>query len=231
MGEVATPMAEPQVKHPAKFSADVLEVIDRFIPDESMVLDPFAGVGLIHKFNGQRGIATFGVELEPEWAACHERTRVGNALELPSSWTETYDVIATSPVYGNRLSDHHDAKDESRRVMYRHYLGRPLHPANSGQLQWGEKYREFHRRAWAEVRRVLKPRGLFVLNISNHIRNHKEQGVMAWHLAECMRQGFLLKDMETVGTPRMRFGENSGARTAHEYVLVLEKKISRRAGK
>lgn len=116
-------------------------------------------------------------------------------------------------------------------MTYRHVLGRPLHPDNSGQLQWGEKYCAFHRKAWGEVARVLKPGGLFLLNISNHIRDKKEQAVMPWHLKACLEGGFKLLDMETVETPRMRFGENHGARVAHEYVLVFERRSGSRRGK
>lgn len=224
MAEVATPIAEAVKAHPAKFSDAVLAVLVRFIPDGAAVLDPFAGVGRVHELGGDRGICTFGVEIEPEWAANHPFTMVGNALDLPSAWTAKFDVVCTSPTFGNRMADAHEAKDTSRRHTYRHVLGRKLHPANSGQLPWSEKYREFHRLAWTEVRRVLKADGLFLLNISNHIRKGIEQPVMAWHLKTCLEMGFSLVALEPVKTPRMRHGENHEARMAHEYVLVLRRR-------
>jgi hypothetical protein len=49
-------------------------------------------------------------------------------------------------------------------------LGRPLTPGNSGALQWGEEYRALHVAVWTECRRVLKPGGIFVLNVKDHIR-------------------------------------------------------------
>jgi hypothetical protein len=82
--------------------------------------------------------------------------------------------------YGNRMADHHIAHDGSPRHTYRHVLGQPLTPGNSGALQWGdgiagrsgagEEYRALHVAVWTEARRVLKPRGIFVLNVKDHIR-------------------------------------------------------------
>src|SRR5437868_9381022 len=104
-----------------------------------LVLDPFAGVGGIHTL-AALGIAhTVGVELEPECALQHPRNIVGSALALPFP-DDTFDAIVTSPCYGNRMADHHDAKDASRRNTYTHALGRPLAFANAGSLQWGDSY-------------------------------------------------------------------------------------------
>ena len=115
------------------------------------------------------GFRSVGVELEPEWVAMHSRTIVGDALDLPFH-DDTFDVVATSPCYGNRLADHHNAQDGGRRHSYTHDLGRILHSHNAGTLHWGDAYRIFHVAAWAEAVRVLVPSGLFVLNISDHLR-------------------------------------------------------------
>ena len=50
----------------------------------------------------------------------------------------TFDMVVTSPTYGNRMADHHNAKDGRRRITYTHNLGRTLTPGNSGAMQWGE---------------------------------------------------------------------------------------------
>lgn len=55
-----------------------------------------------------------------------------------------FDAICVSPVYGNRVSDSHNAKDGSKRVTYTHMLGRKLTDGNTGCLQWGEKYKQAH---------------------------------------------------------------------------------------
>jgi len=167
-------------------------------------------------------IRTVGVELEPEWAAQHPRTLVGDARALPFA-DATLDTVVTSPTYGNRMADHHNAKDGSRRITYRRTLGRPLTPGNSGAMQWGEDYRQLHRRAWEEVRRVLVPEGLFLLNVSNHIRQGEEVPVVQWHVEMLAGMGFALVSDRRVPTARIRFGENHARRVGFEHVMCLRK--------
>lgn len=210
------------MNHPAKFSDAVLGEMAKRIPNGSAVLDPFAGVGTIHRlWDDDKDIRTFGVEIEPEWAEAHPKTQVGDAtmLEFQSAM---FDVVATSPTYGNRMADHHDAKDGSKRVTYKHALGRDLSTSNTGQMQWGIDYRMMHEAAWKEVHRVLMPGGLFLLNISNHIREGKEVLVSEWHLSACFGIGFKLIEAVPIPTKRMRYGQNHGARVDHEWLFVLK---------
>jgi len=183
------------------------------------VLDPFAGTGRIHELGPAWD--TVGVEIEPEWAHLHPRTIVGNALALEFA-DATFDAICTSPTYGNRLADHHEARDGSVRRTYRHDLGRALHPENSGRMQWGESYRDFHERAWAEAVRVLRPGGLFVLNVKNHIRRGEEVDTTSFHRETLEQLGLKVVAEETVPVSGMRVGINRQARVTHESVLAFE---------
>lgn len=227
-------------RHPARFPAAVLAVIAETLDAEARrrnearmlsVLDPFAGVGGIHAVQddemcGVASVVTVGVEIEKEWAQAHPRTLVGDALDLASVvYDSRFDVIATSPCYGNRMADCHDARDDSRRNTYRHALGRPLSEASSGSMQWGPKYRTFHEQAWAEAHRVLAPGGLVILNVSNHIRGGVEQRVVEFHLNAWLRLGCTLVEARRVATRRLRFGENHEARVDGELVLVLRKPV------
>lgn len=205
------------VEHPSRFNDKVLVAVDKLLGDAVTVLDPFAGTGRIHELDRE----TTGVEIEPEWAEMSKGTIVGNALDLPFP-DEHFDAIATSPVFGNRMSDHHNAKDDSKRITYRHMLGRELHPNNAGRMQWGDAYRDFHVKAWTEAIRVLKPGGRFVLDISDHIRGGERQHVAIWHLVELGKLGLILKDVVVLSTPRMRFGANR-QRVNEEYVYLLLK--------
>ena len=72
-------------------------------------------------------------------------TVVGDARALPFA-DASFHAIATSPCFGNRMADHHEARDPSVRHTYRHRLGRPLSEGSAGALQWGPAYREFHER-------------------------------------------------------------------------------------
>lgn len=210
------------------------------------VLDPFAGTAKIRKLESVlfRAVEFTCVEIEPKWAAADPKTIIGDATQLPKNWTDRFDALCCSPCYGNRLADSHAAKDKcktcggrgeiekhtcvtchgeklSRRNTYRHALGEELQPNNAGAMQWGQEYRELHRAAWAEALRVVKPQGLLVVNISNHIRNHKEIPVAEWHLNHFLRLGCFVQEVQRVQTPRNRQGENGEARVMGELILVM----------
>src|SRR5690606_19530624 len=128
----------------------LLPIMAGYLHGCTRILDPFAGVGGIFDLLAWMPAAQVeAVEIEPEWAAADPRITLGSALALP--WPAgTFDAICTSPTYANRMADHHEARDASRRNTYRHALGRPLHPDNAGAMQWGEAYRQLHITAWTE---------------------------------------------------------------------------------
>ena len=214
------------VRHPSKYNDEVLSAIADLIPEHTRVLDVMAGTGKIFELEGMvLGVTVSAIEIEPEWASMHPRTQVGNALCLPFE-DGSFDVIATSPVYGNRMSDKHNAKDESKRHTYRHSLGRPLHPDNAGNLQWGEKYRQFHVAAWKECKRVLgngecDSDKWFVLNCKDHIRGGVVQRVCEWHVETLESLGFELSKTIYVSCPGLGHGANREARVPFELVCLL----------
>lgn len=215
---------ETGVAHPAVFSSAILPALAGLLgPEHKRVLDPFAGVGRVHELPGmvEWEMRTWGVELEPEWARLHPGTQVGNALDLPfdEGW---FDAVVTSPTYGNRLADHHNARDGSLRRSYTHDLGRKLSEDNSGVLHWGPQYREFHERAWRETARVLRAGGRLLLNISDHIRRGRRQYVASWHTQTLLEMGFALVDAARVVTPRLRAGANGQSRVSAELVLAFD---------
>lgn len=209
------------VSHPSRYPAHLIPIFAEFLDGFDRVLDPFAGTGRIHKLQNW-GHTTVGVELEPEWAELHPGTVVGTALKLPFD-DSSFDAICTSPCYGNRLADSHEARDGTVRRSYKHDLGRDLHPENSGSLHWGPKYRAFHLKAWPEAIRVLRPGGRFVLNIADHIRKGKRQPVSAWHAKCLMDCGLTFVDVIAVSTRKLRQGSNRQFRVDGELVWVFEK--------
>lgn len=214
----------PKKEHPATFSDPILDAINAALPTTGTVLDPFAGTGRIHELaTGER--RTVGIEIEQEWADKHDDTIHGEVIEtLEDMADETFDAIATSPTYGNRMADHHEATDDSVRLTYKHTLGRDLTDGNSGAMQWGPEYRAFHEFAWAEAVRVLRPGGTFTINIKNHVRDGVEQRVAEWHISTLMLQHDLeMVALDVIPTKGLMAGANAGTRTGHEFVVTFRK--------
>jgi tRNA G10 N-methylase Trm11 len=216
------PTAQPA--HPARYTDALLLTMAQMLQGSTRILDPFGGTGKVFLLNAWLPAAQIeAVEIEPEWAEKHPRTTLGNALALP--WEDDYfDAVCTSPTYGNRMADHHNAADASARRTYTHTLGRTLHPDNAGAMDWGDRYRTFHVAAWTEARRVLSVGGRFVLNIKDHIRAGERQHVTAWHVDTLMALGFAELRHERINTPSHRYGANSEARMEYESIILFELK-------
>lgn len=242
------------IDHPAVFSAPIVKWLAELIDNEAetidrpiTVLDPFAGEGTIHRlpFRTPDRVHTIGVEIEPEWAipgGCI----VGDATRLPFG-PGTFDVVATSPTYGNRFADVYlgqndtcttcggdgrDADDvecskctgtgrrPSKRYGYAISLGRRPSPRSSGAMHWGRNYRRLHFDAWAEAHRVLRPAGLILVNVSDIIRAKKVEPVTDWHAQTLADVGFRDGgEAVAIKTRRMRHGQNHAARVENEWIL------------
>lgn len=141
-----TPTVAP-AKHPAKFNAKVLEVVGDLLLDEYRrkhrtlhVLDPFAGVGGIHSLANEH-VVTYGLELEPEWAEQDRRTLVGDVLTSDLLDGSRFDGIVTSPCYGNRMADCHDAQEICSMCKGDGILTQEGVPVVLAQQEWtGGKY-------------------------------------------------------------------------------------------
>lgn len=221
------------VKHPAKYSKKILETIEYLLDKyqgTGTVLDPFGGVGGIHSLRKLPQRETLAIEIEPEWARISAElgpTITGDFLDPgepnPFSYDGTINAVVTSPTYGNRMADHHEAKDDSKRNTYRHTLGRELSAGSSAGLQWGDEYKSFHEKAWAKVWRLLPPDGLFILNCKDHIRKHKLIAVTAWHDTTIRKLGFERLEQQAVLVGGNRQGENGQVRIGFEWVIAYRK--------
>lgn len=216
MGEAA--------RHPARYTDKFLPEFAAILNGRRRILGPMAGVGKLgriveHGFAGQ----VYLNELEPEWALqsppwCHV-TR-SDAANLP--YLDGYfDGACTSPTYGNRMADHHNARDDSRRNTYRHSLGRRLSDGNTGEMQWGRAYCETHKHIWQELRRVLCDDSPFVLNIKDHLRKGRRVRVTLWHILCLTSLGFELIEHRRIETPGNRYGANGEKRIPHESIIVF----------
>lgn len=189
------------VPHPASFPPKIINVIQPMV--DKLVDEDLVGVKLLDPFVGIGGVEAMGLpweyhgaEIEPEWAVQAENRGInvhrGDARNLP--WPdEHFAAVCTSPAYGNRMADSYapDMSDNkhSKRRSYRIYLGRPLTEGNGGALHWGSEYRDLHAAVWEEAIRVLKPRGIFILNCKDHVRKKEIQQVTAWHVQVLIELG------------------------------------------
>jgi len=215
-------------KHPAKFSAEVLEAIFRLLDKyqllDARLLDPMAGVGGIAKIRawGFRG-EIHSNDLEPEWV--EQTPKIDRVFvtsydyRQPVHGPESFDLIVTSPSYGTRMADTYT--DGSVRHHYTAYMGHPLREGNTGAMQWGRRYRETHEAIWKAVRTVLRRGGYFILNISNHWRGGVEVQVTHWHLETLNILGFEVVETIRVQTRRHKHGANALLRCDHEKVVLL----------
>ena len=215
------------MNHPAKFTDAFFEVFSEMLNGCSSVFDPFAGTGKIGKLK-QYGFTgeIYANEIEPEWLSPNEHMCDvltfcdAEFLDYPESH---FDAICTSPTYGNRMADHHNAKDRSKRNTYTHCLGHQLAQGNTGKMQWGQEYREKHERVYRHIAKMVKPGGKFVLNIKNHIRRGVEIDVVAFHEATLKNCGFEMIDKRAIETPSLKYGANADKRLPIEYIILFRK--------
>lgn len=222
------PTQPQRLGHPATYSEAILNVFASYMRPNTNVLDPFAGIGTIHSLGERCSLRTFGIELEQEWADHHPRTVCCDARRADEQFPPAmFDVIATSPAYGNRMADHHDARDGSHRNTYKHMLGRDLSDGSSAAMQWGPEYRALHAEVWSVVCTRLKPGGLFLLNIKDHIRHGEIIHVAAWHVDQlCRRCDLRLIAHHIIPSRGLPSGENEDLRVVGEEIYVFQKEQS-----
>ncbi len=113
-----------KTRHPAKYSEEFLPLFADLLKGYRNVLDPMAGtckISEIKRFGYQGKI--YANELEREWVETWDykdnldEITFCDAQDLPYN-EGFFDSICTSPTYGNRMADHHNAKDGSKRNTY-----------------------------------------------------------------------------------------------------------------
>jgi hypothetical protein len=130
-------------KHPAVFTDSFIPIFAELLIGRENVLDIFAGVGKLAliKNYGFTGKVVCN-ELEKEWTESKynvDEWYIGDSENMVWAKNNSFDAICTSPTYGNRMADHYNAKDKSKRITYKDYLGRDLNDENTGKMQWGDK--------------------------------------------------------------------------------------------
>lgn len=203
--------------HPATYPYKILDHIEILLHKynvKGLVLDPFGGTGRLGLVYGIRAVV---VDIEPEWVAQAHGNGAYGAVRADSRALPfgdgVFDGVATSPVYGNRMSDHDASqlraggsgpklRSDAVRSTYTAKLGRRLTRGNAGEMYFsftgkrGQEYRELHKQVWEECFRVLKPGGYFFLNVKDFIHNGKKEYLCTWHYTMMVQIGFM--PVETV---------------------------------
>lgn len=128
------------MKHPAKYTDKFLPVFAELLKGRKNVLDPMAGTGKIAEIRkfGYSGRITCN-DIEPEWQVGEnyqiDEWHFTDAANMDWAADGQFDAICTSPTYGNRMADSFIARDGSKRVTYRHFLGHDLKAENTGHMQ------------------------------------------------------------------------------------------------
>lgn len=212
------------IKHPAKFTEDILSVAASCLYGNEKLIDPFGGIGGVFRLlDYYPNLDITCLEIEPEWAMADRRIIVGDAMNTGFA-DDSFDVCFTSPPYGNRMADKlSTGKWAFTRNTYAAYLGRELSEHNIGAAQWGDKYREPILRAWLEVNRVLKRNGRIILNTKNHIRGKQLIEATEWHLGVFESLGFTIQREWKIYAKGLRRGRNYSARVDFESIHLLSR--------
>lgn len=211
LGEAAA-RASGRVRHPAKFSPEIVAALTlrlpACVPPPARLLDPFAGVGTVHKL-AERGYETVGVEIEPEWAQQHPDTIRGDSRSLPFD-ADDFDIVVTSPAYGNKMARTSPAHILGGPVYdYATQLGRSPSQGSSALHAFGDAYKALHEAVWGECARVLRAGGEMWLNTRDPLQDGRAVPVTAWHLAALRALGFTERGCYVVTTQGMRGGQNT----------------------
>ena len=240
-------LTEAERCHPAKFSMSVIDLMGELLakwlgPVDThpwRILDPFAGIGRVELLRNEEDPRpewrrwTVGLELERPWACNASAATVQESAKAIPFATGSFDAVCTSVVYMNRMRDDFVSRDDSERNTYTHKLReltgdptRKLHPDNTGRMN-DRQYTAASQRHIGEMRRVLTPSGLLLLNVSNSFRS-PEKGLQVEHatverwLNWLTLAHFYIRAVVPVGTPRYGFGANYNARVEHEVVIVAQ---------
>lgn len=218
-------VAEGVPPHPATFSKVVLEriyeLLGLYSHPGAVVLDPFAGVGLVHELRPM--YETLGIEIEPDWAKAHTFTFCDDARRIDEMFrVSRFDAIVTSPCYGNRLADNYNASDPHARRSYRIDLGHELAEGNAGGMHFARdgRYELLHDDVWRACERVLAPGGVFILSIKDFVRDGHVMALTGWHVGVLASLGLVAIDLRTVPTKGLPM---TTAPDLPEYVIAFRK--------
>lgn len=161
----------------------------------------------------------------------------GDGLNHGSGWTKRPCSICESPDHPRRdcpdrstelidlpcRSCGGSGKLRNPRATYAISLGRVPSEGSAAAMQWGPEYRQFHTDAWREAYRVLRPGGVLMVNMSDHVRKDELQPVTLWHATTLAGLGLSMVEAKAIDTKRMKHGANRDLRAQAEWLITFRK--------
>ena len=214
------------MNHPCTYSKQLHPHLRQLLAGAHRALDPFAGIGTFHQLLPE-SCEGVGVEIEPEWAAQHPNTVLGDSHYLIAMFgLNAFDTVVSSPVYPNGCADNFRPADTSRRYTYRAALGgRPLTEGSTAGVGRGlnRKHNEMHTAIAQQIVGVLQPDGRLIWNVKDVIAAGQIVPVVQWWADLWATLGLRPIDRIDIPCPGIRHGTNRAARVDTEAVLVYRK--------
>jgi tRNA G10 N-methylase Trm11 len=215
------------MKHPAKYSNHFIPVLANLASKYNLhnIIDVFGGTGKIGLLKSLLpNLYITNNDIEPEWSQMGFENGCDECLTFDVANMSTiednkYDAIITSPTYGNGLA----AKTMTGlRYNYSIFLGKVVNENNTGGMCFGKSYKQKHLDCITEMKRILKPSGILILNMKNFIRLGQEVPVVQWWFDSLVAGGFeMLEDIQ-IPVSSLRHGQNGNIRTKIEHVMVFK---------
>lgn len=212
-------------KNPCPFTESIIEalatLIPKYIPDNLIIHDPFAGEGVrLGKLCDRLGYTFCGTDLEA-WLGRDLRVQLGDSTD-PDTYPYGNFAVVTSPSYNNGVNDHFEPKDESTRLTYRVRAGHELHPNNTGRWS-GRGSKRGEAEYWRITRKCVKHwPDIVLVNVKDSVRSAWEGGiyplVRLW--TELLEEFDYNVTAEEVACPGYRNGANGEKRLDTESILI-----------
>jgi DNA modification methylase len=245
------PRRKGVLRHPAKFPETLAqEFIQFFTQHGGVVLDPMAGTGSTLVAALRCGRHSFGIELNPAYAAIAyneisvERQALGelsnglaaevlqgDAAEFASVAANYHipviDYVLTSPPYWDMLHAHGAQTQRERRTAAELDVFYSDNPADLGNIR---EYSEFLYRLvaiYASLRPFIRPGGYMTIIVKN-VKKGGRIYPLAWDLARLLDPHYTLKDERIWCQDNQRLapyglGNAWVSNTFHHYCLQFRK--------
>ena len=211
------PRRKDVMRHPAKFPETLAaEFIEFFTRRGQAVLDPMAGTGSTLVAALRLGRHSYGIELNPSYAAIarqvveQERAALG---EDPGQWVAEViqgnatciadlvaqyaipqvDYVLTSPPYWNMLREQGAHTQKNRRETANLDVYYSDDPADLGNLDDYDQFLASLIEIYANLKPFLKPRAYLTIIVKN-VKKKGKIYPLAWDLAGHLSHTYTLKD-------------------------------------